>query len=154
MGRGTIYNSRADTRNITNKKGGVGKTTSVVNLAAARLQVTQLSQYSALEEAGRYCEKIMDTALAPLKTEKRNQLVQRQIVDRRWAGRRLLLKYLLVRFIGPVKYMEALSVDLTGALPRALAKLRQELSIEVCSVIGAPVNKATMQHIIRWKLSL
>ena len=26
---------------------------------------------------------------------------------------------------------------------------RQELSIEVCSVIGAPVNKATMQHIIR-----
>ena len=35
--------------------------------AAARLQVMQLSQYSALEEAGRHCEKIMDTALAPLK---------------------------------------------------------------------------------------
>lgn len=36
--------------------------------AAARLQVMQLSQYNALGDAERSCEKIMDSLLAPLKT--------------------------------------------------------------------------------------
>lgn len=35
--------------------------------AAARLQVMQFSQYNTLDEAGRRCEKMMDTVLAPLK---------------------------------------------------------------------------------------
>lgn len=36
--------------------------------AAARLQVMQLSQYNAVGDAERSCEKIMDSLLAPLKT--------------------------------------------------------------------------------------
>ena len=37
--------------------------------AAARLQVMQLSQYNAVGDAGRSCEKMMDSLLAPLKAD-------------------------------------------------------------------------------------